>query len=150
MVCLLRAFLSFSLWVGASLAAAEPPTVSDAWVRATPPGARTAAAYLTITSSGAADRLLGATTRAAGAVEIHTHVAEAGFERMVRLAELTVPAGESVRLEPGGLHLMLVDIASPLVPGATVPVALRFEAAGSIDVEIPVVDARAAPATHAH
>ena len=150
MTCLLRAFLLLTFCVGASSAAAEPPTVSDAWIRATPPGARTAAAYLTITSSGTADRLLGATTPVAGAVEIHTHVAEAGLQRMVRLEELTLPAGESVRLEPGGLHLMLTDIAPPLAPGMSVAFALRFATAGTVEIEIPVVDARAGGAPHAH
>ena len=149
MTCLPRTLLLLSLYVGSS-AAAEPPTVSNAWIRATPPGARTAAAYLTITSSGTADRLLGATTPAAGAVEIHAHVAEAGLQRMVRVEELTLPAGESVRLEPGGLHLMLIGIALPLVPGTNVAFALRFETAGTVEIELPVVDARAGGATHAH
>jgi copper(I)-binding protein len=146
-----RAFaaFSFSLWAGA-VAAAEPLTVADAWVRATPPGATTAAAYLTLTNSGAAaDRLLGATTSAARAVEIHTHVVDGGLHRMVRVAELTLPAGEAVRLEPGGLHLMLVDLAAPLAAGTTVALSLRFASAATLELEVPVVDARTGAATRA-
>jgi copper(I)-binding protein len=144
-----RAFasFSFSLWAGA-VAAAEPPTVTDAWVRATPPGATTAAAYLTITSA-AADRLLGAATSAARGVEIHAHVTEGGLHRMVRLAELTLPTEEAVRLEPGGLHLMLVDLATPLAAGTTVALSLRFANAATLELEVPVVDARTGPATRA-
>jgi copper(I)-binding protein len=129
----------------AAAGAAEPPAIVDAWIRATPPGARTGAAYLTITSRGSADRLLGAATAAAGAVQLHGHVAEGGMARMVHLAELELPAGETVRLEPGGLHLMLLDLKAPLTAGATVAVTLHFAGAGAVELEVPVVDARAAP-----
>jgi len=133
----------------ASSAAAEPLTITDAWIRATPPGARTAAAYLTIANTGTADRLLGGTTPAARSVEVHTHVDERGLQRMVRLAELGLPAGETVRLTPGGLHLMLVDVAAPLAAGASVTLSLHFAAAGTLELEVPVVDARASsPTTH--
>jgi copper(I)-binding protein len=140
------------LWCAAGTAgAAEPPAVSDAWIRATPPGARTGAAYLTITSRGAGDRLLGATTRAAAAVEIHTHVVEGAMSRMVRLPDLDLPAGEPVKLEPGGLHLMLLELDAPLAAGTTVTVTLEFATAGAVELEVPVVDARAGampPARH--
>jgi copper(I)-binding protein len=138
------AFAVLLLSAGAA-AAAEPPAVADAWIRATPPGAGTAAAYMTITS-GSTDRLLGATTPVAGAVEIHTHAVEAGMSRMVRLPELTLPAGEAVRLEQGGLHLMLLQIRGPLAPGATVVMTLQFAGAGTLELEVPVVDARTGPA----
>jgi copper(I)-binding protein len=130
-------------------AAAEPPAVSGAWIRATPPGARTAAAYLTITSR-TGDRLVGAATPAAAAVEIHTSAMEGGLQRMVRLADLAVPAGEAVRLEPGGLHLMLVDVAAPLEAGMKVPLSLRFASGETLGLEVSVVDARSGPpAAHA-
>jgi copper(I)-binding protein len=145
MTSVARAFAVVLLSAGVA-SAAEPPAIADAWIRATPPGARTAAAYLTITSAGTADRLLGAATAAAGAVEIHTHVVEAGMSRMVRLPELTLPAGEAVRLEPGGLHLMLLDVRAPLAAGTKVAVSLQFAAAGTVEIEVPVVDARAGAA----
>jgi copper(I)-binding protein len=137
----IRAFAVLSL-LAACAAAVEPPAISDAWIRATPPGARTAAAYLTITGGAAADRLVGASTPAAGAVEIHTHVAAGGLQRMVRLEDLGLPAGEPVRLEPGGMHLMLLDLAAPLEAGTKVRLSLRFAAAGALELEVPVVDAR--------
>jgi periplasmic copper chaperone A len=141
MTVYVRALACMALWFAGS-AQAEPPALTEAWIRATPPGARTAAAYLTITSTGEADRLLEAASSAARSVEIHTHVAEGGLQRMVQLAELTLPAGATVRLAPGGLHLMLVDVAAPLTPGMSVPLSLRFAAAGTIVVDVPVVDAR--------
>jgi copper(I)-binding protein len=145
MTSVARAFAVLLLWAGTA-AAAEPPAIADAWIRAAPPGARTAAAYLTITSTSAGDRLLGAATPAAAAVEIHTHVVEAGMSRMVRLPELTLPAGETVRLEPGGLHLMLLDVSGPLAAGTKVAMSLRFAEAGTVEIEVPVVDARAGAA----
>jgi copper(I)-binding protein len=144
MASLARALLFLVTTAGAATAA---PAVSDAWIRATPPGARTAAAYLTITNTGGADRLLAATTPVARSVELHTHLVEAGKSRMARLAQIDLPAGATVRFEPGGLHLMLVDIAGPLRPGTTVAVSLQFESGSTLELGVPVVDARAvAPA----
>ncbi len=141
MTNLVRALLLLAASVAGS-AAAGPLTITDAWIRATPPGARTAAAYLTIANGATADALLGAATPSARAVEIHTHVAEGGLQRMVEVTELTLSAGQTARFEPGGLHLMLIDIAAPLVPGTTVALSLQFAAAGTIELEVPVVDAR--------
>ena len=143
-----RALILLAIGAAGS-AAAGPVTITDAWIRATPPGARTAAAYLELANTGAADALLDGKTPAARAVEIHTHREENGLHRMVRLAELPLPAGETVRLEPGGLHLMLIDLAAPLAAGATVTLSLRFAAAGTLELDVPVVDARASPSvTH--
>jgi copper(I)-binding protein len=144
MTQLVRALAFLALWVSGS-AAAGPVVVRDAWIRATPPGARTAAAYLTLANDGLADRLLGGTTPAARIVEVHTHVDEGGLTRMVRLPELALPTGGAVRLEPGGLHLMLIDIAAPLAPGTSVLLTLQFATAGALVIEVPVVDARANP-----
>ena len=135
----------------AGLAAAAPPIISDAWIRATPPGAKTGAAYLSISGDAtASDTLLGASSAAAGSVELHAHVTEDGLSRMQRLAEVPVPAGETVRFEPGGLHLMLIGIAAPLVAGQRVTLALRFANAGEIEITAPVVDARATAPHSAH
>jgi copper(I)-binding protein len=137
----------FGVSCAAGSAAAGPLTVTDAWIRATPPGVATAAAYLTITNTGAADRLVGAATPAARGAQLHTHTEEGGLHGMVHLADgIAVPAGEALRLAPGGLHLMLVDLAAPLTPGTTVRLSLRFVAAGQLAIEVPVVDGRASPA----
>jgi copper(I)-binding protein len=115
-------------------------------VRATPPGARTGAAYLTIENRSGADRLLGAASPAARALELHTHVSEGGVQRMVRLMEVEIPAGATVAFAPGGLHVMLIDLAAPLAPGGTVALRLEFANAEPIEVSVPVIDARTTPA----
>lgn len=102
---------------------------------------------MALESSGSPNRLVEAATPAAHAVEIHTHVVEGGMSRMIRLPELALPAGETVLLEPGGLHLMLIDIAAPLAPGTKVALSLRFATGETVELEVPIVDARAgAPA----
>jgi copper(I)-binding protein len=121
--------------------AAEPLTISAAWVRATPPGATNAAAYLTIANSGAADRLLGAKSPAARELQLHTHVEENGVRHMRQLADIPLPAGATVQLEPGGLHVMLLDIAAPLKPGDHVVMTLDF-ADGDVELRLPVRDGR--------
>jgi copper(I)-binding protein len=71
---------------------------------------------------------------------------------MQRLDAVPLPAGESVHFEPGGLHLMLIDITAPLIAGQQVTLSLQFAKAGVVEVTAPVLDARAAapaaPAAH--
>jgi len=70
--------------------------------------------------------------------------------RRAALGALPIGAGASVELAPGGTHVMLVDLETPLAAGASVELTLVFAIAGEIAVAVPVVDARAAPATHEH
>ena len=110
------------------------------WTRATPPGAPTAAGFLTIENPGdAADRLLGGSTEVADRVEIHEMSMANGVMTMRRLDEgLSIPPGGAVALEPGGYHLMLIGLGAPLAPGDTVPLTLTFERAGEVAVELTV------------
>jgi len=127
----------------AGSAAAAPPVVEDAWARATPPAAKTGAVYLALTAD-TDDRLVGAASPAAREVQIHTHVAEGGMSRMVQLPELALPRGSRVQLEPGGLHLMLIDLARPLVAGESIEVTLNLASGDRVELAVPVLDARAA------
>lgn len=137
-------------WMGAAGAAEPSIHIVDAWARATPPGVENGAVYCEIQNHGPADKLVSARTSAARGAEIHASVAEHGVVEMRRIEALAIGAGASVELAPGGTHVMLVGLAAPLVPGAKVALTLVFEAAGEIAVEVPVVDARAAPAAHEH
>ena len=148
-----RAALGFLLAGLASVraGAAEPSIhVVDAWARATPPGVENGAVYCKILNHGGADRLVGARSSAARAVEIHESLAQNGVVEMRRVDALPVGAGASVELAPGGTHVMLVGLATPLAPGATIQLTLAFATAGEVTVEVPVVDARAPPAAHEH
>ena len=129
--------------------AAPPLTITAAWARATPPGVTTAAAYLTVTNDAAADRLLGASSPAARQVLLHSQVEDHGTQHMRQLESVEVPAHGTVELAPGQMHLMLVGIAAPLKPDATIKVTLRFEKAGDVTIDVPVRDGRVEP-EHPH
>ena len=130
--------------------AAPPQTISAAWARATPPGVTTAAAYLTVTSDGAADRLLGASSPAASQVLLHAETEEHGMQHMRQLDGVRVPAHGSVELAPGRMHLMLVDIATPLKPGEQIALTLHFRNAGDVTIDVPVRDGRIELEHHHH
>jgi copper(I)-binding protein len=123
-------------------AAASTVAVSDAWARATPNGAQTAAAYLTVTNRGAApDRLLGGDSPAARTVQVHEMSMANGVMHMgeVKGGALIAP-GASLKLQPGGWHLMLIGLKAPLRAGAMVAITLRFERAGEVKLVLPVRD----------
>ncbi len=113
-------------------------TVQDAWMRATPPGAKIAAGYLTIRNAGSADRLIGATSPAAERVETHVTARDGDMMRMREVKGYDVPAKGTLELKPAGAHLMLVNIKAPLKEGTSVPVTLRFQHAGDIKVAFQV------------
>ena len=124
--------------------------VDHAFAPAMPPGARTGAVYLAIENHGTQpDRLLGARSPRAVGVELHSMSEHAGVMRMRAVASIPVPPGQTVRFAPGGLHLMLVDPKPALKEGERVPLTLRFERAGSVNVDV-VVESMTAGAGHAH
>lgn len=107
--------------------------------RAAPPAARTGAGYLTLTNTGAGeDRLVAASGAIAARIEIHETTVTDGVARMRPLDGLLLPPGQTVALEPGGVHLMLIGLSAPLTEGESVPVTLTFEQAGEIEVELAV------------
>ena len=108
--------------------------LEEAWVRATPPAAEVAGGYVTITNTGDGPaRLVGGEADFAGRVEIHEMAMADGVMRMRELADgLVVPAGGRVALEPGGYHVMFMDLAEPLVEGETVTATLDFAEAGRV------------------
>jgi len=128
-------------------AKAQPPTVRQGsleidtpWARATPPAARTGAAYFTISNHGATpDRLVAAKSTAAAQVELHAHVNEGGVMRMKHVDTIVVAPGGRVSLRPGGLHVMLLDLKGPLQDGGRLSLTLSFAGAGDMTVEVPIV-----------
>ena len=123
----------------ASTALAQPagPEVSNAWARATPPGAKDGVAYLTI-ESPTADRLVSASTPVAKKAELHTMSMQGMVMKMRPLAGLDIPAGQPVTLKPGGEHVMLMGLDHPLREGQTFPLTLDFSNAGPRTVTVTV------------
>jgi copper(I)-binding protein len=125
--------------------------ITQAWSRATPGGARIAGGYLTVANKGsAADRLIGGSGDVAARIEVHEMSMKDGVMTMRALDKgLTIEPGKSVKFSPGGYHLMMFDLKSPLKQGDKVPVTLEFEKAGKVTVTLDVqgVGAQAPAAT---
>ena len=141
------------LLLAAMLAAAPAMAqvqIENAWARATPPGAKVAAGYMTIRNGGAADRLVSVSSPAAAKVETHTTVKDGDVSRMREVKGYVVPAKGTLELAPGGSHLMLVDIKAPLKEGDKVPLVLRFEKAGEVKTELSVRPLGATGREHMH
>ena len=102
--------------------------ITQAWARATPSGAKIGGGYLTIENKGSsADRLIGGSADVAGKVEVHEMATKNGVMTMRPLDNgLTIEPGKTVKLAPGGYHLMMFDLKSPLKQGDKVPVTLEF------------------------
>lgn len=160
MKTMLKFFLSAALVVtalaapaGAQEIKAGDLVITQAWSRVTPGGAKVAGGYLTIENKGGApDRLTGGTADIAGKVEIHEMSMENGVMKMHALDKgLAIEPGKTVKLAPGGYHVMLQELKGPLKQGDKVPVTLQFEKAGKVMVSFDVQGVGAqAPADDGH
>lgn len=124
--------------------------ISQPWSRATPKGAASGAGYMTLTNKGTVpDRVSCVSDDASTQCQIHTMTMEGGVMKM-RPVEggLEIKPGESVMLKPGGNHMMFLSLKHPLEQGGMVKATLKFDHAGTIDVEYPVL-AIGAPAPDA-
>ncbi|WP_121061365.1 DUF1775 domain-containing protein [Chachezhania antarctica] len=120
------------------------------FVRATLPNQPVAGGFVTITDTGTAgDVLTGARTPVAGEVQVHEMEMVDGVMKMRQLPDgLPIPAHGSVSLEPGGYHLMLMDLQQPLVASESIEMTLDFETAGSVTLTFPVMDAKGGHDAH--
>jgi len=138
-------FLAIALSLLAASARAEDVKAGDlvitqGWSRATPGGAKIGGGFLTIENKGSApDRLIGASADVAGEVEVHEMAVKDGVMTMRPLERgLTIDPGKTVKLAPGGYHLMMMNLKSPLKQGDKVPLTLQFEKAGKVAVTLDV------------
>jgi copper(I)-binding protein len=115
--------------------------VSNAWVRATVPGQPVAGAYMDLRADRAA-KLVRVTSPVAKRGEIHEMKDDGGMMTMRAVDSVELPAGATVSLAPGGLHVMLFELAQPLVAGRKVKLTLEFHGASGgtfkQTVEVPV------------
>jgi periplasmic copper chaperone A len=114
--------------------------ITQAWTRATPKGAKIGGGYLTIENKGTTpDRLIGGSAEIAGSVQVHEMSMDKGVMKMRPLENgLAIEPGKSVKLAPGGYHLMMMDLKSPLKKGDKLPITLEFETAGKVQVSLDV------------
>jgi periplasmic copper chaperone A len=113
--------------------------IGHPWARETPVSAKTGAGFLTIKNTGTdADRLIAVETSGAEKVEIHESINENGIAKMRPVTAVEIPAGGEAALQPGGYHLMLINLKEPLAEGMRIPGTLVFEKAGKLNVEFTV------------
>ena len=122
--------------------------IGHPYARATATGQPTGGAYLTLTNKGPADRLQSVSATVSESVELHSMAMEGDVMRMRQVDTIDLPAGKTVELKPGGLHIMLVGLKAPLKAGDTFPMTLTFEKAGAIDVVVNIEAVQAAPMKH--
>ena len=147
--CLLLCGVVF-LFVGLATAegAESPIQVADAWARQAPMmptmghmhgDTGTGAVYVTLRNTGATpDALVGASSEAAEAVELHETIRDGAVMRMRPVGTLALPVGGTLTMAPGGLHIMLLRLKRALHPGDTVPLTLTFEHSTPLTLTVPV------------
>ena len=136
--------LAFSAIVGlptTSSAGSADIVVEDAWARASIGINRPGAAYMTLRNTGTDPvTLVGLETPLAMMPDIHETKTDAnGVSSMGPVGEITIPAGESVSLEPGGMHAMLMRLQTKMVEGETFPLTLTFADGGTLTVDVPIL-----------
>jgi copper(I)-binding protein len=127
----------------AAMSATPPVHVEHAWIRWLPANLP-AAGYATIVNdSDGVQRLAGASSPDYGSVMLHRSRLAQGDSTMERVEHLDIPAHASVKLAPGGYHLMLSHATRPLKPGDKVPIELRFADGSVLQVDFSVLPANA-------
>lgn len=138
---LLLAAIGFVHAASATESSVVPVTVKDAWVRLPPPGAKIGVVYLTLEAKQRM-ALTSAKSPVAETVEMHNMTMNKGVMQMRQLSTLPLDAGKPLQLEPGGLHLMLINLKKPLKIGDKVQLDLNFsrgkQAVGTVRVEAEV------------
>jgi periplasmic copper chaperone A len=133
--------------------------IANPWTRITPPSAKVAGGFMTLTNTGAtSDRLLSGSSPVSGRIEVHEMSLDGGIMKMRELAQgLEIKPGETVELKPGSFHIMFMDLKEPITGGVTVKGTLVFEKAGKVEIEYKVEPlgskgptASAAPQDHKH
>jgi copper(I)-binding protein len=142
MLCKSVFFLTYLLITNSAVGQTGQLEIKTPWARATPGHAENGAAYLTIVSP-TADRLTAASSPVAKKAELHTMSMEGGVMSMRPLAAIDIPAGQTVTLSPGGMHIMLLGLTQPLRQGQSFPLTLSFDHAGPRQVTVMIEKAGA-------
>jgi hypothetical protein len=133
---------AFAAPVFAAPAWAAPIVVDHVWSRAAMAG-RTGVVYLTITATGSTDTLVSISSPVASKAELHESYDDAGVMKMRAVGPLSVAPGKPIVLQPGGYHIMLIDLVHALKQGDSFPITLRFAKAGAVTVTAMVAKAGA-------
>jgi copper(I)-binding protein len=125
-------------------------TIANVRARETVPGASVGGGYMVITNNGSEDdRLMGGKTSVSPLLEVHEMKMENDVMKMRQLNDgLVIKAGQTVMLQPGGFHIMFMDLEAPLTKNTSFDATLNFEKSGSVRVKFNVVDMKMLKMAH--
>lgn len=126
MKILRNSLVAFPILCASSFASAQSVQIQHAWIRGTVPAQKSTGAFMDITAKSNA-RLVAVESAAAGMVQIHSMKMENGVMKMFEVDGVDIPAGKTVKLAPGGYHVMMMGLKQQMKPGDTVPLTLVFE-----------------------
>lgn len=126
------------------LAAGFGVVVTEGWVRSIGPGQQSTAAYMKL-KAPVNVQLIDVSTPAAEVAEVHEMILDGNVMKMRARPYLELPAGTTVEMKPGGIHVMLMLLNQPLLKKARIPLTLRFKSSQGLEstlaVTLPVVSA---------
>jgi periplasmic copper chaperone A len=130
----------------------EGITVHNAWMRPTAQGENGAVYFILSNHSSEADELVGVSSSVAESVEIHESSMAEGMDVMQMNQVFSVPLekGSEVAFEPGGFHVMLVNVSRELTIGETIEVTLHFKNHEDIPVNVSVAEFAPTGDEHSH
>lgn len=132
-------FAALSLSTAAVAGTADDVVVHEPYVRLAPPNAQATGAFMVLKNTGSKDaKLVKADNPASRLTELHTHINDKGVMRMRQVPAIDLPAKGEAVLQPGGLHVMLIDMKAPLSDGQVVPITLTFDDGSSKQVDVKV------------
>ena len=118
--------------------------IMNPWSRATAAAGANAVGYMTLTNDGSKpDRLTAASCPVAKTTELHSDTNVNGVMQMRPVDGIDIAPGQTVKLTPNGLHLMLMGTKQQLARGSTIACTLQFQDAGPVDIELAVRSAGA-------
>lgn len=142
LACLVCTAFAMPAWAAGQ---ADQISVIDPYVRMAPPGAKVTGAFMMLKNAGDTEvRAVSADSTVAKTTELHNHINDGGVMRMRQVKEIVVPAKGETALQPGGYHVMLIDMKAPLKEGDHVVITLGFADGSKKEVHASVMKPMAA------
>jgi copper(I)-binding protein len=139
-VLLASAFISTTVFANGHEVKVGNLKIEHPMARATVPAQKMSGGFMKIENDGtAADKLISASSSVSKSMELHTMSMDNNVMRMREVKAIDLPAKSKVELRPGGLHLMFIDLNKQLKAGDIIPVKLKFEKAGEVEVKFQVM-----------
>ena len=129
----LGAFLALPTWAQVK--------IEDPWARATVPGQKATGVFMRLTATQGS-QLVGVSSPVAGVAEVHEMKMDNNVMKMAAVPAIDLPAGKPVALQPGGYHVMLMDLKGPLAKDTSVTITLKFKDSKGVvsqqEIKLPV------------